>query len=238
MPAGAVLLNVALAAAGPPASVQETRAGAQRSEETSSARWRDEWLLTLEGVTRVPIDVGAQVGVETPFGLRVFGGYGRVPYIGMVAGVVVDASDRNVVTAFLDRGHASGDSGRVVVGWRPFRRIGVTIDGTYAHLRLDARLTIPPTDFQGLEFPGGTYHAQTSVDLWGLELGYQREVAERLVLGAAAGVTGSLDSRTSITPSGGAPNDPVLPAAAKRVDRAFRTHVIPTLTLRVGFDAI
>jgi hypothetical protein len=60
----------------------------------------------------------------------------------------------------------------------------------------------------------------------------------RLVLGAAAGVTGALDSRTSIVPSGAAPNDPALPIAAEGVDHAFRTHVVPTLTLRLGFDAI
>lgn len=242
MTASAVLLSVALGAvAPPPSTVEVSEPGVEPRAETStklSDRVRDGWMLSIEGVTRVPIDAGAQVGLETPFGLRAFGGYGRVPYISMLAGILVEASDRNVVTAFLDRGHASGDSARVVLGWRPFRRLGLTIDGTYARLRLDARLTIPPTNFQGLEFPGGSYHAQSSVDLWGIELGYQGQIERRLVLGAAAGVTGAIASRTSITPSGAAPNDPALPVAAERVDHAFRTNVLPTLTLRLGFDAI
>jgi hypothetical protein len=58
------------------------------------------------------------------------------------------------------------------------------------------------------------------------------------VLGAALGLSGTIDSRTTIVPTGSAPNDPALPAAARRVDRAFQTHVMPTVTLRIGFDAI
>jgi hypothetical protein len=195
-------------------------------------------LLSLEAVTRVPIDAGVQVGFETPFGLRLFGGYGWVPYMDVLTGIVVSAGDRNLITAFMDGSHVTGDSARLVVGWRPFRRLGAYIDGTYAHLRLAATATVPPMTFQQFEFPGGAYAARTGVDLWGVELGYQGELERRVVLGAAAGLTGAFDSRTSITPSGSAPNDPALPAAAERVDRAFRTHVVPTLTLRLGFDAI
>jgi hypothetical protein len=241
MTGGAVLCSVALAAVGGPSGITAARPEAQHGAEKAAAerseRLRDDWLLSLEAVTRVPIDAGAQIGVETPFGLRAFAGYGKVPYLAMLAGIVVDASDRNLVTAFLHRGHASGDSARLVLGFRPFRRLGVTIDGTYARLRLDARMTVPPTSFQGLEFPGGAYHAHTTLDLWGVELGYQGQIERRLVLGAAAGVTGAVASRTSITPSGAAPDDPALPVAAERVDHAFRTHVVPTVTLRLGFDA-
>jgi len=242
MPGSPVLLAVALAAAEPAPRVEGTALGAKPSaDEASTARterWRDAWILSLEAVTRVPIDAGAQIGVETPFGLRVFGGYGGVPYIGMLSGIVVSARDRTLAAEVMRRGHPSGDSARFVLGWRPFRRVGVTIDGTYARLRLDAHVTVPPMTVQGLELSGGAYDAHTSVDLWGVELGYQSELERRVVLGAAAGVTGAIDSRTSIAPSGAAPNDPALPVAAERVDRAFRTHVVPTLTLRLGFDAI
>jgi hypothetical protein len=238
----AVLFAVALRAVDPSSSVEGTAPSAKRGTDEASIarreRIRDEWLLSLEAVTRVPIDAGAQVGVETPFGLRVFAGYGWVPYMGMLTGVVVNASDRTLATELMRKGHASGDSARIVLGLRPFRRIGVTVDVTYARLRLDANLTVPPMTVQGFTFSGGAYAAHTSVDLWGVELGYQAEVERRLVLGAAAGVTGAIDSRTSIVPSGGAPNDPALPLAAKRVDQAFKTHVVPTVTLRLGFDAI
>ncbi len=242
MTASAVLFAVALGAVGRPSGVGESAPSSNPSaDEASTARserLRDAWLLSLEGVTRVPIDAGAQVGVETPFGLRVFGGYGWVPYIGMLTGIVVSARDRNLAAEVMRRGHPSGDSARFVLGFRPFRGLGVTIDGTYARLRLDASVTVPPMTVQGLELSGGSYAAHTSVDLWGVELGYQAELERRVVLGAAAGVTGAIDSRTSIVPSGAAPNDPALPVAAERVDHAFRTHVVPTLTLRLGFDAI
>jgi hypothetical protein len=195
-------------------------------------------MLSLEAVTRVPVDAGAQVGLETPFGLRVFGGYGWVPYIDVLTGIVVSASDRNLVTAFLDATRMSGDSARLVLGLRPFRSLGAYVDASYAHLRLGATALVPPMTVQGFEFPGGTYEADTALDLWGIELGYQALLAQRLVLGAALGLSGAIDSRTTIVPTGSAPNDPALPAAARRVDRAFQTHVMPTFTLRIGFDAI
>lgn len=237
----AVLFAVALNAV-PPSRVEaratEVKPSADESSTVGSERVREAWLLSLEAVTRVPIDAGVQIGIETPFGLRLFGGYGWVPYMSMLTGIFVNASDRTLAAEVLRSGHASGDSARLVLGVRPFRRLGVTIDGTYARLRLDASVTVPPTTVQGLEFSGGSYDAHTSVDLWGVELGYQTQIERRLVLGAAAGVTGAMDSRTSITPSGAAPNDLALPVAAARVDRAFKTHIVPTVTLRLGFDAI
>jgi hypothetical protein len=238
----AVLFSTALAAVEPLPRV-EARGSATRpsADEVSTAqgdRIRDAWLLSLEAVTRVPIDAGAQVGVETPFGLRVFGGYGWVPYLGMLTGILVKSSDRDLATEVMRRGHASGDSARFVLGFRPFRRIGVTVDATYARLRLDAKVTVPPMTVQGIEFTGGAYDAHTSADLWGVEVGYQAQIERRVLLGAAAGVTGAMDSRTSIVPTGAVPNDPALPVAAERIDQAFRTHVVPTLTLRLGFDAI
>jgi hypothetical protein len=242
MTGSAVLLAVALGAVGPASRAEAAALGVKPStDESATARSehvRDAWLLSLEAVTRVPIDAGAQVGVETPFGLRVFGGYGWVPYIGMLTGVIVNARDRSLAAEFMRRGNSSGDSARFVLGLRPFRRLGLTVDGTYARLRLDASLTVPPMTVQGFEFAGGSYAAHTSVDLWGVEVGYQSELERRIVLGAAVGVTGAIDSRTSIVPSGAAPNDPALPVAAERVDQAFRTHVVPTVTLRLGFDAI
>jgi hypothetical protein len=242
MTGSAVLLSVALGSveplSGADGGAPEARPNVDQSSAERSERLREAWLLSLEAVTRVPIDAGAQIGVETPFGLRVFAGYGWVPYLGTLTGIVVNASDRSLATELMRRGHASGDSARFVLGVRPFRRLGVTIDATYARLRLDANLAVPPMTVQGLEFSGGAYAAHTNVDLWGVELGYQAELEQRVVLGAAAGVTGAIDSRTSITPSGAAPHDPALPVAAERVDHAFRTHVVPTVTLRLGFDAI
>jgi hypothetical protein len=239
LPSALVLATLLAAPVSATRAVSETEYTPREDEARSrSARVSKDWMLSVEAVTRVPVDAGAQLGLETPFGLRVFGGYGWVPYIDVLTGAVVSASDRNIVTAFLDGTRVSGNSARVVLGFRPFRRLGAYFDASYAHLRLNANASVQSMTVQNFVFPGGVYQAKTGIDLWGIELGYQGLILQRLVLGGAVGVSGAIDSRTNITPVGSAPNDPALPAAAQRVDRAFQSHVLPTLTLRVGFDAI
>jgi hypothetical protein len=116
MTSSTVLLTLALGAADPASRREGVPPSADQTSTARSERVREAWLLLLEAVTRVPIDAGAQVGVETPFGLRVFGGYGWVPYLGMLRAIVVDASDRNVITELMRRGRVSGDSARFVLG--------------------------------------------------------------------------------------------------------------------------
>ncbi|HEY3500305.1 MAG TPA: hypothetical protein VGK73_36690, partial [Polyangiaceae bacterium] len=71
-------------------------------------------------------------------------------------------------------------------------------------------------------------------------LGYQIQIQRRLVLAAGLGVVGTFDAATTITPVGGAPDDPTIRAeAVRRIDRSFEAYgYVPTLTLRIGFDLI
>jgi len=204
-----------------------------------SDRVRDAWMLSVEGVTRVPIEAGFQAGVEMPFGLRLFGGYGWVPsaYIDFLA--TLAAGSRAAAQTVLQDAHYGGDSGRVGLGIRPFHNVGVYFDASYAHVRLDATQAIPSFSVPGYTFPGGTYRLHTGLDAWSLELGYEAEIERRVVLGLALGLTGAFASSTSIVPVGSAPNETTaLREASGDIDHVFRTNVLPTLTLRLGFDLI
>lgn len=215
--------------------------GEQKSPEASD-RVRDQWLLSLEGVTRIPVDVGVQAGVETPFGLRLFASYGWVPqaYIGALTGIAANATDDVRARLLLDSVDYSGHTTRITIGVRPFRRLGLYLDAGYAHVRLNAARDLPDIDIPGVVVLRGGYRATTGLDLWVAELGYQAELGRRLVLGAGVGVVGPIDAKTTITAVNGAPDDPAIRADAVRtVDRSFERYgYVPTLTLRLGFDLI
>jgi hypothetical protein len=223
----------------PPARpVPQTEADTGRERQPISKQIHDDWLLSLEAATHLPTDVGFQAGVEMPFGLRLFGGYGWVPtaFVNWAAGTA--GSDR-VTRAILETADYSGHLGRVTLGLRPFRSFGGYLDAGYAHASLSGSQGIPAVSYAGTTlFQGGTYNARSDIDLWLVELGYQAELAGRLVLAGGLGLTGALGARTSITPSAGAPSDPALGRASATVDHELRTHVMPTLTLRLGFDLI
>lgn len=210
--------------------------------DTSSDRIRETWLLSLEGVTRIPLDIGVQVGVEAPVGLRLFASYGWVPpaYIGTLTGIAANATREPEVQQWLREVEYSGQTVRVTLGVRPFPKLGFYVDAGYAHAWLNATRDLPPLAIPGVVVKGGGYHATTGLDLWVAELGYQLQLEQRLVLAAGLGIVGTFDSATTIKPVGGAPDDPsIRTEAARRVDRAFESYgYVPTLTLRVGFDFI
>jgi hypothetical protein len=242
----ATTIGLAGARGGPaPNDEASPRADSPAPADTSSRygvfsdRVRDQWMLSLEGVTRIPLEAGFQASVEVPFGLRLFAGYGWVPapYIDLVAGVA--AGSRARASILLDSAQYSGDSARVGLGIRPLRGFGGYFDASYAHVRLDASREIPAFSVPGFSFPGGTYAMHTGFDLWSVELGYELEIERRLVLAGALGLTGAFDSNTVIRPQGAAPNEqPALSEAAADIDHVFRTNVMPTLTFRLGFDLI
>jgi len=231
-------------AAAPPPSTRSPSDAANEDGERKplfSDRVRDGWMFAVEGVTHAPIDVGVQAGVEMPFGLRVFGGYGWMPqaYIGTLTGIAASAANDSRVTTVLDAVDYSGRTARVTLGIRPFRKIGLYLDAGYAHATLDASRALPQIEIPGYGTLRGSYQSHTGLDLWLVEVGYQLQFARRLVLAAGLGVTGTLDAKTTITAVGGAPTDPMIAEVAEEVDRAFETYgFVPTLTFRLGFDLI
>ena len=203
---------------------------------------RKAWMLDLEGVTHAPIDMGVQLGLETPQGLRLFGGYGWVPgsYMNLLTGIAANASSNAYADALLDDAEYRGRTWRVQLGWRPFRAIGLYGDIGYARLTAEGALNLASSRIPQLAVFGGGYEANTRLDMWLIELGYQAQIADRLVLGLALGAMGTLDATTRITAVNGAPtNSAILNTAATEADNALEKYgVVPTLTLRLGFDLI
>lgn len=216
---------------------------AERERESGAAeRTRQRWLLSIEGVTHAPIDLGIQLGVETPPGLRLFGGYGWVPggYMSLLTGIASSATDDAYAEALLDKPDYTGNTWRVQVGWRPFRALGLYADVGYAQLRANGSLDLSASGVPELAALGGGYRAKTRLDMWLVELGYQAQLADRLVLGLALGAMGTFESTTTIVAVDGAPSsNRILRDAANEADTALEKYgIVPTLTLRLGFDVI
>jgi hypothetical protein len=235
------LAFLALTGVAPGADSADARFATGERAPMLSDRVRDEWMLSLEGVTRVPLDVGAQIGFETPFGLRLFAGYAWVPeaYIGTITSIAASATNDSRARALLDSVEYSGRTIRATLGIRPFSRLGLYFDAGYAHVRLRAARDLPDLVVPGVIALRGGYEATSSLDLWVAELGYQFQLERRLVLAAALGMAGTLDAKTGITPVRGAPDDPAIHEGAREIDRSFEAYgYVPTLTLRLGFDLI
>jgi hypothetical protein len=205
-------------------------------------RWQKDWLLSLEAVTHAPIDMGAQLGVETPQGLRLFGGYGVVPgsYMGLLTGIAANASDNAYAQTLLNDARYRGHTWRVQVGLRPFRALGLYADVGYARLNARGDLDLAASSIPQLARLGGGYEASTALDMWLVELGYQGQIADRLVLGLALGCMGTFNATTTISAVNGAPtSNALLGDAASQADAALEKYgIVPTLTLRLGFDLI
>jgi hypothetical protein len=223
---------------------QPAAAGGVRERESDASqtkRRRDAWMLSLEAVTHAPIDMGAQLGLETPQRLRLFAGYGWVPgsYMNLLTGIAASASGNSYARALLDDAEYRGHTWRVQVGFRPFRNLGLYGDVGYARLRAKGSLDLASSSVSALADLGGGYRADTKLDMWLFELGYQGQIADRLVLGLALGAMGTVESTTTIASVDGAPSSRLLNDAATQADEALESYgIVPTLTVRLGFDFI
>jgi hypothetical protein len=215
---------------------------ASDSDALRAERRRKEWLLSLEGVTHAPVDVGVQLGLETPQRLRLFGGLGWVPsgYMGLLTGIAANGSGNSYARALLEHGEYTGNTWHIQAGWRPFRSLGLYGDIGYARVNATGALDLASSGVPQLAMFGGGYVAKTQLDMWLIELGYQGELADRLVLGLALGVMGTFNSTTRINAVDGAPsNNAILTSAATQADTALEKYgYVPTLSLRLGFDLI
>jgi hypothetical protein len=212
------------------------------AEKRRGEERREAWLLSIEGVTHAPLDWGLAIGLQTPPGLRVSGGLGWVPgsYMSLLTGVAANASGDGYAQALLEHGDYDGRTWRVQIGFRPFRSLGLYADVGYARVNADGTLDLEDSGVSVLEALGGRYRATTKLDMWLVELGYQGQVAERLVLGIGLGAMGTMNATTTLVAVDGARSDRrLLGAIATDTDAALEKYgVIPTLTLRLGFDLI
>ncbi len=223
-----------MASAAPPQDVPERRA---ESAESRLARQR--WMITLEGVTRAPVDIGAQVGLETPIGLRVSAGLGWVPaaYMNLVTAAVASTTNDARAEAYLRSANYQGQSWSAQLGYRPFSRLGLYCDAGYSRLVLDGSGDVTSATYPELAGAEGHYRATTAIDLWTISVGYEIQPIDRLLLAAGLGVLGTLDAHTEAASTNPRASKTLLTDAAARFDRGLKAYgIVPTLTLRAGFD--
>jgi hypothetical protein len=191
-------------------------------------------MLSLEGVTHVPVDVGAQVVLQTPGGLRLLGGYGFVPnaYIDLVT---PDEKNGHKLESSL---YDSGTAMRFGIGVQPSSKVGLYFDGGLIRASLSGSVHEPI----GAQGSVTEFELQSKLSLWFLEAGYQGHLGERVVLGIGLGVMGTLDASSEVSADGktvSSNSQALTDAAAAEVDRELESYgIVPTLTLRLGFDAL
>lgn len=193
-------------------------------------------MLSLEGVTHAPIDIGLQVGVELPIGLHVLGGYGWVPgaYRGLMSGVAGAATGDSLAGKLLSSVVKRGQTWRVQAGIRPFRSLGFYLDGGYTEIRFDGSMDAASlTGVSGL----GPYSGSLTVRMWLAELGYVAWIARHVVVGVGLGVMRTSDAQTAL--AGPGLDSAAVSQAVQEVDGLVERYgTVPTLTGRVGFDFI
>jgi hypothetical protein len=157
----------------------------------------------------------------------------------LLTGIAAGASDSPYAEALLEEAEYSGRTWRVQAGVRPFRALGLYGDLGYASVRADGSLDLSSTSVPALARLGGGYEARTKLDMWLVELGYQAQLRDRLVLALALGAMGTFNATTEIRSVAGAPESEALDTAATQADTALESYgIVPTLTLRLGVDLI
>jgi hypothetical protein len=203
----------------------------------STDRTSEDWMLAVAAVTHAPVDVGAELGLETPVGLRFFGGYGWVPgvYKNLMIDAAVSATGEPLARDILQQSFDGGRVFRFQVGIRPFRKLGLYLDAGVARMKLSGSFDTS----QIVSVPGLTaqsYTIESNLTLGSLELGYQGLIADHMLIALGVGVTKILSADTSV--SGQSSNPSVTQATSTIDDALVKYGVVPTLNLRLGFDLI
>lgn len=202
---------------------------------------RRQWIVSVEWVTHAPLDVGIELLVETPVGLRLLGGYGWVPapFSALIRQVAAAQSDDAQAQAVLEHTSYRGRTFWLQLGIKPLRFFGLYADAGYTRATVDGGLVLASSGVAALENLPGSYGVHAVIDMWRVEIGIQNEFADRVIVALALGLMGTMDSQTRIVPAGGAPTSPALDEAAARADGALKSYgKIPSLTLRLGVDLI
>lgn len=222
--------------------------------ERENSRGRRDWLLSLEGVTNAPVDVGVRVTAQTPFGARLSSGFGVIPgaYLSLINNAVAGTGAYDDRTAgIVDGSFDGGTAWRTQIGFSPFERVGLYLDVGYALVNLSGSVygdDVAPDGTKDLVVDGTAvrdagYRVDTTMHLWLVELGWQGQIFDRMVLGMALGVMGTLSASTSAEPN----FEQGRTAPVKRLSRQYTSEVdavlekygyVPTLTLRLGYDVL
>jgi hypothetical protein len=190
------------------------------------------WLLALEGYTTAPVDLGARLTFETPFRLRVSAAYGIVP--GAYFGIVNDAVEStgaydSLVADAVEASFEDGQVLRAMIGARPIG--GLYLDAGYARVALSGEL-------ENAQFG---YEIDSTLHMWTAEIGYQAQLMDHLLLAAGAGVMGTFAANSAVSANFDLGRTSRARAITdEAVDEYDGKHerygILPTLTLRIGWD--
>ena len=195
-------------------------------------------MLSLEGVAHAPIDVGFQAGLELPFRLRVFAGFGFMP-AEWITGFLAQMTNDSRAEAVLDLPSYRGTIWRAQVGYRPFRKLGLYFGGGYARATVHGSFVLPDTLLGEDVGANGSYTVDSSLDIWLLEAGYEWQIAHRAVLAAGLGVMSTFNADTHVSASGDAPRSSEFVTGARRANDAIERYgTLPFFTLRAGVDLL
>ena len=184
---------------------------------------------------RAPSDLGVQAGVEFPFRLRLFTGFGYMP-VDWLTDFVADAAPDELSRAFLGLPTYSGTIWRAQLGVRPFRKLGFYIDGGYAYASIHGSFEPSAALAEQLDIQGG-YDVDVSLNLWLVEIGHEWIVARHGVLALGVGVMSTFDATTRVSATGGAPRTAEIARGERQATEAFESYgTLPFVGLRFGVD--
>ncbi len=210
------------------------------------------WNLSAELVTDLPVQVGARVDTEGPFGLRLSTSLGLMPagYVDLINAVVVAADGYDDDTAKLVRSALKNSLvWRLHMGWRPFSNLGFYGDLGYGLVAFGGGVTaedlisLASGISSPLSDPTGTsvYSVSSTLHMLDVELGWQWELWAGLRLRAAVGLAATVGAKTRVEPD----YLPLLPSsvdvfsrsAEDYLDDIYTSYVFaPVVSLGLGYS--
>lgn len=210
----------------------------------------NDWQLSLEAATRMPIDVGGQVRLQSPFWLRVTAGAGVVPrgYVGMLNGALAANNVYDpIAESLINSAFESGWTYNFRVGIRPSRTLGLYADVGIGRAQLSGGLdvatvaattdtTLPVNDFDAYG-----YGVETNFDLLIAEVGWEGHIGDHFLLGIGVGLLAVTNAQSTATANFEEAQTEVITEATDEatalLDDTIESYgYLPTLTVRLGFD--
>lgn len=223
----------------------------ETGEASKPKNQANDWHLSLEGKTDVPLHIGTQVVLEMPFGIRLSTALGVLPsfYLNMVNSVMVSTGVYNSATGqLLKNTLSSGLVWRIHLGWRPVRSSGFYFEVGYGLITLRGRpgtkeviksaVTELPDRF--LQTLGESWEIDSTLHMLDLELGWRWLVwKDRLVIRLSLGFAGTFSAFSSAKPAGfiQQSNPEIFGGIIERaLNKIYQSYIFtPTVGFGVGY---
>ena len=209
------------------------------------------WHADVEVLTDIPVQVGARLGIQGPFGIRASTSLGVFPagYVELINQVATATDLYSEKTAELIRTVLENSLvWRTHLGIQPFAGWGFYIDGGYSLVVLGgaigsevvlseiSSLLPPPSEL----IPDRNYEISSTLHMLDLELGWSFLIGQGWVIRTGVGFTGTVAARTRIDPD----FVPILSSAVEEfcrqeessLNHIYTSHVfMPTLSIAIGY---